>query len=97
MDLTMFSVIIDNVEIAGNTKVMKQSQFKTNRLQRTQTTGSVYEVELTIHRVSVAKWTVISINSGRTLHREMNNELLNKDTANFILQYVNEKCPVRDS
>ncbi|KAL2729369.1 piggyBac transposable element-derived protein 4 isoform X1 [Vespula maculifrons] len=88
MSLTMFSTIIENVEIAGNTKAMKQSQFEINHLQRTQSTGIVYEVEL------VAKWTVISMNSRETLHREINNELSNKNTANFTLQYVyNEKSP----
>ncbi|KAL2729156.1 piggyBac transposable element-derived protein 4-like isoform X2 [Vespula maculifrons] len=88
MSLTMFSAIIENVEIAGNTKAMKQSQFEINHLQRRQSTGIVYEVEL------VAKWTVISINSRETLHREINNELSNKNTANFTLQYVyNEKSP----
>ncbi|KAF7399093.1 hypothetical protein HZH68_007685 [Vespula germanica] len=76
-----------NVEIVGNTKAMKQSQFETNHLQRTQSTGIVYEVEL------VAKWTVISMNSRETLHREINNELSNKNTANFTLQYVNKKSP----
>ncbi|KAL2729279.1 hypothetical protein V1477_016459 [Vespula maculifrons] len=45
----------------------------------------------------VAKWTVINMNSGETLHHEINNELSNKNTANFILQYVNEKSPIRDS
>ncbi|KAL2743637.1 piggyBac transposable element-derived protein 4-like [Vespula maculifrons] len=88
MSLTMFSAIIENVEIAGNTKAMKQSQFEINHLQRRQSTGIVYEVEL------VAKWTVISINSRETFHREINNELSNKNTANFTLQYVyNEKSP----
>ncbi|KAL2745606.1 piggyBac transposable element-derived protein 4-like [Vespula maculifrons] len=73
MDLTMFSAIIENVEIAGNTKVMKQNQFETNHLQRTQTIDIVYEIKLAIHRDSVtrpilhiAKWTVISTNSGKT-------------------------------
>ncbi|KAL2743815.1 piggyBac transposable element-derived protein 4-like, partial [Vespula maculifrons] len=107
MSLTMFSAIIENVEIAGNTKAMKQSQFEINHLQRTQSTGIVYEVELIIYRDlvnassstcdvdnNVAKWTVISMNFRETLHREINNELSNKNTANFTLQYVyNEKSP----
>lgn len=46
----MFSAIIENVEIAGNTKAMKQSQFEINHLQRKQSTGIVYEVELVIYR-----------------------------------------------
>ncbi|KAL2726384.1 hypothetical protein V1477_009249 [Vespula maculifrons] len=85
MSLTMFSAIIENVEIADH-------------LQRTQSTGIVYEVELVIYRDlvnassstydvdnNVAKWTVISMNSRETLHREINNELSNKNTANFTL------------
>ncbi|KAL2736794.1 hypothetical protein V1477_013303 [Vespula maculifrons] len=106
MDLTTFSAIIENIEIAGNIKAIKQNQFENNHLQRTQTTGSIYDVELAIHRVSVnafnstcdvdnnvVKWTVISMNSGEIFASEINNESSNKDTANFTLQY----SPVRDS
>ncbi|KAL2723616.1 hypothetical protein V1477_019467, partial [Vespula maculifrons] len=78
--------------------ILKRSNKANLRLTTyRETTGIVYEVKLAIYRNLVAKWTVISMNSGETLHREINNELSNKNTANFILQYVNEKSPIRDS